>query len=80
MGGSIEVGQNGVGRGGHGLGARVGAEGICGDSAEVRVAVRFCVWACEGMFLLSYSRDLSRPQSFQRLLIDAANDRPRPSL
>ena len=49
MGRGVKTGENSMGRGGDGLGARVGSEGIRGDSSKVRVAVGFCVWAREGM-------------------------------
>ena len=62
------------------MGACVSAEGICGDRAEVWAAVGFRVWSREGNVILYNSRGLLWLQSLDRLLIDAGNDRPRPSL
>ena len=49
MGRSIAAGKNGVGRGGDGLGACDGSEGLCRDGTTVWAAVEVCVRAHSGM-------------------------------
>ncbi len=45
----VQVSEDGVGRGSHGLGARIGAESVCGDGPKIRAAVVICLWTCKGM-------------------------------
>ena len=42
-----------MGGGGHGVGACAGAEGICGDGAEIWSSTFVRVWACKGMLRTS---------------------------
>lgn len=51
VGRGAEVGEDQLGRGGCMLGTRAGAEGVCGDGAEVWSAVGVCLWVGKGTFL-----------------------------
>jgi hypothetical protein len=48
MGGGVKAGQDGMGRGGDGLGECAGVAGLCRDGITVRATAEFCLRSRSG--------------------------------